>query len=131
MLTLVADKVIVGELSQFGPIDPQLPRVINPGISVWISARVVKDTIEKTLKEEIKKFPAPAQAAIAASVDWIFYQQSLDAIDLVKELVNTYANKYNDNLKVEKNPPRDGRQLPEPCTRHLARKTCRLRPKYY
>lgn len=102
LLALVADKVIGGPLTQFGPIDPQIPRTIANGV-MWVSARQVKDLIENTLKNFNhlpNSNPQAAVLGIYGSIDWMLYQQSLDAIELVKQLVDKYHSRFNSTLKI-------------------------------
>ena len=42
LLGFASDGVVTGITSQFGPIDPQLPRITSAG-QTWVSARAVKD----------------------------------------------------------------------------------------
>lgn len=86
MLGFASDGVVSGPTSQFGPIDPQLPRITNAG-QTWISARTVKESYEKLLRPTLKSLPPAAQIGVMSNVDWLLYQQALDAIQGTKEFV--------------------------------------------
>jgi hypothetical protein len=86
LLSLAADKVVAGPATQFGPIDPQLPRITNAGQS-WVSARAVKESYEKLVGSKLKELPPAAQIGVATTLDWLLFQQALDSIQYTKEFV--------------------------------------------
>jgi hypothetical protein len=100
LITLASDGSITGPLTQFGPIDPQLPRVTKESQS-WVSARAVRDTYRKLIEETIPSVPSGAQVGIASSIDWLLRQQALDAIQSTEELVRSIQANYQPNLKVD------------------------------
>jgi hypothetical protein len=98
LLSLAADKVVTGPASQFGPIDPQLPRVTNAG-QMWVSARAVKESYETLLGSKIASLPPSAQMGVATAIDWFLYQQALDAIRYTKDFVATVKSGTHSSLK--------------------------------
>jgi len=98
LLSLAADKVVTGPASQFGPIDPQLPRVTNAG-QTWVSARAVKESYEKLLGPKLKELPPSAQMGVATTIDWLLYQQALDAIQYTKEFVANAKSHTHSTMK--------------------------------
>jgi Serine dehydrogenase proteinase len=98
LLSLAADKVVTGPASQFGPIDPQLPRVTNAG-QMWVSARAVKESYETLLGTKLKELPPSAQMGVATTIDWLLYQQALDSIRYTKDFVATVRLGTHPGLK--------------------------------
>ncbi len=98
LLTFAADRVVAGPSTQFGPIDPQLPRVTNAG-QTWVSARAVKESYEKLLSPTIKSLPPSAQIGVATSIDWLLYQQALDSIQYTKDFVMNVKAKIHTGLR--------------------------------
>jgi hypothetical protein len=86
LLAFASDGVLTGPTSQFGPIDPQLPRLTNVG-QTWVSARAVTESYEKLLGPTLKDLPPAAQIGVASSIDWLLYQQALDAIHYTKDFI--------------------------------------------
>lgn len=86
LLGFASDGVVTGITSQFGPIDPQLPRITSAG-QTWVSARAVKESYEKLLGATLKGLPPAAQIGVMSNIDWLLYQQALDAIQYTKEFI--------------------------------------------
>ena len=86
LVTLASDEAISGPTTQFGAIDPQLPRVTSAGQS-WVSARAVRDAYKKLREETIPSLPNGAQVGVASGMDFLLHQQALDAIQSTTELV--------------------------------------------
>lgn len=98
LLSLAADRVVTGPASQFGPIDPQLPRVTNAG-QMWVSARAVKESYETLLGPKLKDLPPSAQMGVATTIDWLLYQQALDSIRYTKDFVANVKSGIHSGLK--------------------------------
>lgn len=99
-LTLASNGAVTGPTSQFGPIDPQLPRVTSAGQS-WVGGRSVRDAYQKLLNEKLAELPPAAQAGVASSIDWMLYQQALDALLSMKEYVSKIKQTTHTGLREE------------------------------
>ena len=98
LLGFASDGVVTGQTSQFGPIDPQLPRITNAG-QTWVSARAVKESYEKLLGATLATLPPAAQIGVMANIDWLLHQQALDAIQYTKEFIARIKSTTHQGLK--------------------------------
>ncbi len=101
VVALASDAAVSGPTTQFGAIDPQLPRVTQAGQS-WVSARAVRDAYKKLREETIPSLPNGAQVGVASGMDFLLHQQALDALQLTTELVHQIQSRYHKELKVER-----------------------------
>ena len=101
LLALSSDSAVTGPTTQFGPIDPQIPRVSNQG-QAWVSARAVRDTYKDLIEEKIPSLPGGAQVGVSSTIDWLLHRQAIDAIQSTRDLINIIHTKYNNNLNVAK-----------------------------
>jgi ATP-dependent protease ClpP protease subunit len=92
LLSIISDKIIALETASFGPVDPQM--VANsPAGPQTFSARQIKELIEVTLPTYVKNLSPPERAAILASQNYAIYQQALDGLKLVKEVLDSELSK--------------------------------------
>lgn len=101
VVALASDAAVSGPTTQFGAIDPQLPR-ISPAGQSWVSARAVRDAYKKLREETIPNLPSGAQVGVASGMDFLLHQQALDALQLTTELVRQIQSNYHKELNVNK-----------------------------
>ncbi len=58
MIALGSDKIVMGYLSELGPIDPQIPRILPNGKMMLVPANSLLNSLER-IKESIKKKEPP------------------------------------------------------------------------
>lgn len=93
LLGLLSDKIITLKQASFGPVDPQLiVQIPNAGTMV-LSARSIKDLIENTLFKLIreKKLKPEEWAPILAAQNYVLYQQALDALKYVNQILENHV----------------------------------------
>ncbi len=90
MISLAADKIIMGRQSQLGPIDPQMP-----GNGRIVSAIAIIDQFERA-KAEISADVSSAHvwAPILSSLGPALLQESQNAIDYSEKIVAEWLEKY-------------------------------------
>lgn len=90
MISLSADKIIMGRQSQLGPIDPQMPA----GGS-FVSAIAIIDQFERAKKEISEdKDQAHLWAPILPSLGPALLQEAQNAIDYSEQIVADWLEKY-------------------------------------
>ena len=91
MISMAADRIVMGHHSQLGPIDPQIPTVA--GMSY--SAQTIVDQFEAA-KKEIASSPvfAHAWAPILASLGPALLKESANALAYSEKMVANWLEKY-------------------------------------
>lgn len=90
MISLSADKIIMGRQSQLGPIDPQMPM---PGRIV--SAIAIIDQFDRAKKEiSSDKSQAHLWAPILSALGPALLQEAQNAIDYSERIVSDWLEKY-------------------------------------
>jgi ATP-dependent protease ClpP protease subunit len=87
LLSLISDKIISLETASFGPIDPQIVISTQQGPQT-VSGRQIKELIEITIPNIVKDRAPAERAAILATQNYALYQQALDGLKLVKEVID-------------------------------------------
>ena len=105
MISLAADRIIMGRQSQLGPIDPQFPMGMRQ-----TSARAVVDQFNMA-KAEIRQdaILAHAWAPILANLGPALLQEALDAIEYSERMVRTWLEAYM--LRGKKNAKKKARAI--------------------
>ncbi len=88
LLSMLSDKVIALDTASFGPVDPQIVITTPQGPQV-VSARQIKEMIESTIPSLIKNLSPAERAAVLATQNYVLYQQALDSLKLVKEIIDS------------------------------------------
>ncbi len=90
MISLAADKIIMGRQSQLGPIDPQMPA----GGRI-VSAIAILDQFERAKKEISEdREQAHLWAPILPSLGPALLQEAQNAIDYSEQIVTDWLEKY-------------------------------------
>jgi ClpP class serine protease len=102
MIALGSDEILMGHLSELGPIDPQIPRALPNGKMTLVPARSLLDSLEK-IKECIKNNEPPAvYMPLLAGFNIELIDICEKAIGESKEVAETWLKKY----MLEKNKKR-------------------------
>jgi hypothetical protein len=101
LLSLISDKIISLETASFGPIDPQIV-VSTPQGPQTVSGRQIKELIEVTIPNFVKNLTPPERAAILASQNYALYQQALDGLKLVKEVIDAHLGSRLNSQQIDK-----------------------------
>jgi membrane-bound ClpP family serine protease len=90
MISLAADKIIMGRQSQLGPIDPQF--VVGAGA---LSARAVVDQFERAKTDILQNtLAAHVWAPVLASIGPALLQEAHNALDYGERMVRGWLAKY-------------------------------------
>jgi ClpP class serine protease len=102
LLSLISDKIISLETASFGPIDPQIVISTPQGLPQTVSGRQIKELIEVTIPNFVKNLTPPERAAILASQNYALYQQALDGLKLVKEVIDAHLGSRLNSQQIDK-----------------------------
>jgi hypothetical protein len=97
MLALGADEILMGHLSELGPVDPQIPIAVS-GITHWVSAFAfveARDKLVEQIAEAIKKKePTVSLLQQLASLNIPFTDEMENQIAFSKKIAVTLLDKF-------------------------------------
>ena len=95
--SLGADEIIMGYLSELGPIDPQVPIVVS-GVTKYVSALAfveTRDLLMEQLNEAIqKKEPTQGILTQLAGLNFVFTNEAENAVKFSKQTAIRLLDKY-------------------------------------